>query len=317
MKKRLGLTVLFLLLCLLPAARADFAQLNVTSAVTDGNALILAFEAAGTTQEQNLYGTLNTVYVNGLEAPIVRATARTYGFLNAPQVFTITLDISGVPRAQTYTAAATYSVLRPNAAIQIVTATLDAYDTYRQNVTDLNNQGYVVATEDGEILLAEGTYDDDWLLSSKLIETGKMLEIETLSIAFDVPMSDIQIMEGTGMRDMGDWMLRVRKAQASSLSIALIIDEIFPETMTYDQVYAACRRLSVTDAAGNKDFYTGNMTELSDPQRQADGTWLVTFTWSSQSIVSIPTQLRLAPYTYDAMMSPVEEAGKELLVGWE
>ena len=198
-----------------------------------------------------------------------------------------------------------------NPVNQIVGYILSEDPTY---ITNYNNAGYIVATKEGDILLAAGTYDEEWLLTDKLTLTGKMSLLEVLSAVFSLPLGDMPLKQGAGTRDVGDWTLRVRKAEATEMSIAVIAEEIFPETATLDEVTAAMRSLTVTDEAGGKDFYTGSKRDISEPERLMDGTWIVTFMWSTQSVNRIPIQLRLTPYSFDAMMNSVEEVDHSLFV---
>ncbi|MCL1855672.1 MAG: hypothetical protein FWF86_08055, partial [Clostridia bacterium] len=196
--KRLPAAVLFgiLLFC---SARAETARVDVVGIVTDGNALVFTVQVSAVSDEQDLYGSLDTVYVNGREAETVKSTAPTYGFLTDPQIYTVTLDISAIPPALDYNVAATYTVLRPNQPIRLIDDIItDDFDTYRETVSNLNDQGYVVATRSGDILLAQGTYETDWLISGRLEESGKMTVIDTIPILFTATVGDIAVIEAHG-----------------------------------------------------------------------------------------------------------------------
>ena len=315
MKKCLFFLAILCFAAFAGGALGENAQISVTQAVTDGNAMFVSFELAPLNTEETLYYSLEKIYVNGFEAALVRSAGRTAGWLSEPVSFTITLDTANIGRTESYTVAASVSVLRPEHPITLVESQItDGYDSYYENITNYNNAGYIVATKEGDILLAAGTYDEEWLLTDKLTLTGKMSLLEVLPAVFSLPLGDMPLKQGAGTRDIGDWTLRVRKAEATEMSIAVIAEEIFPETATLDEVTAAMRSLTVTDEAGGKDFYTGSKRDISEPERLMDGTWIVTFAWSTQSVNRIPIQLRLTPYSFDAMMNSVEEVDHSLFV---
>ncbi len=319
MKMLLASLLALYLLFMCTAGLCEAATATAVEAVTDGNAMAITLEVVNTQGEADLYYTLEKVYVNGLEVSVMRSSGRTFGFLNEPLRFTITLDTSDIGRAESYTIATSFSILRPEKEITIIDSQItDDFETYSNNITQFNNAGYIVATKEGDILLAPGTYDDTWQLSGQLTQTGKMSLIETLPIVFQLPMGEFDLKQGSGSLDMGEWALSVQKAEATQMSITVIINEVFPETFTTDQVYGAMRLLTVTDEGGGKSFYSGFSQSISEPTRRAsDGTWLVTFKWCTQSVNSIPPKLRITPYTYDATMSPVEETDFSLIVPLE
>jgi len=313
MKKRLAFIIALVLCAALAGGLCEAAPLAVSDAVTDGNAMAITFALAPSAETR--YYTLEKIYVNGLEATQTRANGRTEGWLDAPVSVTVTLDISDIGRAESYTVAASFSVLRPEQPIVMVESQItDNFDTYHNNIVQYNNAGNIVATKEGDILLAPGTYEEEWLLSAKLIETGKMSLLETLPVVFTLPIGDMELRQGAGNLSMGDWDIRVKKAEATDMSIAVIVDEVFPETFTQAQVSDAMRSLTVTDEAGRKDFYMGSSSDTSEPVRLMDGTWLVTFKWTTQRVNHIPNQLRLTPYTYDAMMNAIEDPEHSLFI---
>lgn len=327
LKMRRFLTTLCLLILICPAAlaqeeapsaQAPLAEISLVQTLTDGNAMQLSFVVTPLSNEASLYGTLDKIYVNGFEAAIAKASARTFGWLAAPLSFTLTLDVSDLPPSEQYTVALSYSVLRPNGEVTIIASqTGDEYMDYENNITDLNDAGYVVSTSEGDILLARGTYEDDVLLSGQLEQAGKMTPLAPVTGVFTVPLNDIPVLRGAFAMDMGGWIMRAEKAEASELCIALIISEIFPETYTISDVTAAMRRIAVTDEAGNKSFYSGSQQQMSEVERQMDGTWLVTINWYSASVISVPTKLRVTPYTFDAHMSPVEDVNRAMVITLE
>lgn len=313
MKRFVAFFLAIMLCAVFALGLCESEQLTVPHAVTDGNAMAITFELP--LREETLYYTLEKIYVNGMEATQTRSKGRTEGWLDAPVSLTAMLDISDIPRMESYTVAASFSVLRPEQPIIIVESQItDNFDTYQSNIIQYNNDGNIVATKEGDILLAPGTYEEEWLLSAKLIETGKMSLLETLPIVFTLPMGDMELKQGAGTLSMGDWDIRARKAEATEMSIAVIIDEVFPENFTLAQVTDAMRSLTVTDEAGRKDFYSGSSSDTSEPIRLMDGTWVVTFKWTTQSVKNIPNQLRLTPYTYDAMMNTVEDPEHSLYI---
>jgi len=307
----LVLTASFLLAVFPASASPTFITAVVTQAMTDGSAMVFTVEAVNQTDTPTLYGTLDTVYVNGQEARVVKTSALTYAFLDNPHVFTVTVDISALPEAASWTAAATYTVLKPRGQVVIIDDTItDDIESFNEQVTLLNEQGRVVATQKGDILLAQGTYNEDWLISGRLEVSGKMAPMQVVPLVFTLELGDMDILKGSGTADMGGWSLRVRKAHASAMSCAVVIEELFPETYTLGQVLEEQRYFRVSDQDGGRDFFQGDNAQLSDPVRTEDGSWLVQFNWSTQGVLLLPAAFRLTPYTFNAAMSPVLESDR-------
>ena len=300
-------------LCLAFASAWDEPDVTVTvtEAQTDGNALILTISVVNAAGDSPLYGTLDYVYVNGFEARQVKTLGRTSAFLNEAQLFTVTYDISDLPAYGTWTVAAAYSVLKPNEPIRLIDSAIgDDIETYNETITGLNAKGFITATEDGDILLPRGTYNEEWLISGRLEETGKMTVLKQYPLLITLTETAARQAEWSGILDMDTWTLRIRKARVSLLSAAVIADELFPADYDYARVLAESRYLFITDENGSRDFYTGHASRLSDPVRVNDGEWMVTFYFSTLSVTRIPGRLRLTPFTYDALMSPVYDTSK-------
>lgn len=319
------LTRWFLLICLLflplvaqaQAFENSSVQMNISETVSDGNALRISYSLVKTASEEPLYHVLEKVFVNGYEVPVVKSTKRTFGWLDQMQEATLTLDIADVPKAESYTIAINISLLLPRGEVIVMEAlTDDNFLSYQEKALNYNNQGYVVSSLEGDIILAKGTYEEGISLTDSMQQAGKMTLTASLQEVLTVKPLIATITPDLIETDMVTWTI-VTQAEISPLSLVITCQEIFPNSFSLTEAEALTRRFTVTDMAGDKSFYEGNTQELGEVILQADGSYRATFIWRSHSLVTVPNKIRLTPYTYNASMSAVEDPEHSIEIAFE
>ncbi|MBQ8537917.1 MAG: hypothetical protein IJ461_11010 [Clostridia bacterium] len=252
------------------------------------------------------------MYVNGLQVPLTRHVNGGANWLTA-QTCAGLFDMSQVPKAPSYTVAMSFLSLKPTGQVVYLPATDDNTDyiAYQQQIIDWNNQGLVVSTPEGRIQLSQDSYDPDMDYVYQIMAADKVTPWENPAVTFTLTPG-AQASTLTLMEDFENYGV-MAQVTYSPLSLSVTVTQTFSGTLTLEEAQALLRRYALLDGSGNKDWYAGGSQEMGDLVRLADGAYQAVMTWSTQSLLRLPDQLALTPYTYDVYMSPVYESANALV----